>query len=104
MDWTQRQGRSLSRASGESGRGSELTGGHEKVSVSDFEQIKTDRFAHYTHITYHVPGIRKHMIHMRLFVKGVLAPGVSPGDECLSGAKHSKHRHARQKTKTKAYE
>lgn len=58
MDWTQRRAQSLSRASGESGRGRGFTGGYEKVSVSDFKQYSAKQTRSYTiHSTYHVPGI-----------------------------------------------
>jgi len=58
MDWTQRQAQSLSRANGESERGSELTGGHEKVSVSDFKQyLAKQTHSHATHCAYHMPNI-----------------------------------------------
>lgn len=36
---------------------------------------KTDLFSHYTHITYHVPGIRKPIAHDMF----------SSGDKCLAG-------------------
>lgn len=83
MDWTQRRAQSLSRASGESGRGRELTGGHEKVSASDFKQYSAKQTRSYT--KQHISCARNlyamesgNMIQKTLFVKAVIATGVFP--------------------------